>query len=257
MDWINKFYSTTGKWWGPAEQKISPRDYQRLSNAKRLTNNHLKEVLELGVSYGNTAAVFAEDGLHVTAIEISDRIDFAENHKQREYKGSLAFIKEDFYKVKLLHQFDTVCYWNGFGIGTDEDQRKLLRKVAHEWLTQDGSLIMDVLNPFVWTKWDKDEEHKKANPERGYNFNVSQKIEFDPIQNRIYDTWWETDKPENKYTQTIRCYSPADLLLLVEGTGLKVIHMEVEGEIINWTKKIPSHHPIQKNHEYLVQIKIE
>jgi len=36
MDWIKSFYSKTGKWWGPAEVKITYRDYQRLKIVKRL-----------------------------------------------------------------------------------------------------------------------------------------------------------------------------------------------------------------------------
>lgn len=115
-----------------------------------------------------------------------------------------------------------VAYWNGFGIGTDEDQRKLLKKIFDEWLSPDGLALIDIANPFVWASWNGEKEQKPANPEVGYPNNVTQYIEFDPINNRFYDSWWVTEKPEEKFTQDIRCYSPVDLLLLLEGTGLKL-----------------------------------
>ena len=36
MDWVHKFYSTTGKWWGPAESKITERDFDRAKIIKIL-----------------------------------------------------------------------------------------------------------------------------------------------------------------------------------------------------------------------------
>ena len=56
---------------------------------------------------------------------------------------------------------------------------------------------------------------------------------FDPIRNRFADTWWTTSNPGEKLTQTIRCYTPADLRLLLEGTGLTLDAVLVSGEIVD------------------------
>jgi hypothetical protein len=32
-------------------------------------------------------------------------------------------------EVELSEQFDVVCYWDGFGVGTDQDQRHLLQSM--------------------------------------------------------------------------------------------------------------------------------
>ena len=132
MDWIKKFYSTTGTWWGPAEVKVTERDHERLNILKRIHGSQPETVLELGSSYGNAASVMAEAGIHVTAIEISDRADFAKQYSNKKYPGSLKILKEDFYKVQLPIKFDAICYWNGFGIGSDEDQRSFYenRKIS-------------------------------------------------------------------------------------------------------------------------------
>ena len=36
------------------------------------------------------------------------------------------------------------------------------------------------------------------------------------------DTWWRVDRPEERISQVLRCYTPADLRLLLDGTGLRL-----------------------------------
>ena len=252
MKWANKFYSTTGTWWGPAEYKVTDRDYDRVSIIKRISPES-KTVLELGSGYGNTASACAESGFNTTAIELSDRIEYALQYEEKEHTGSLKFIKGSFYDVQLSEKFDVVAYWNGLGLGFDEDQRNLLKRIANEWLNPNGMALIDVQNPFVWFMWAEEKEliNKKARPEAGYNFNVSEKIEFDVLKNRLIDTWWQTEKPEEKISQDLRCYSPNDLILLLEGTGLKLKSIEVEGKEIDLTKDYGSDNPLYENNEYL------
>lgn len=38
--------------------------------------------------------------------------------------------------------------------------------------------------------------------------------------------------PENALAQSIRCYTPVDLNLLLEGTGLYLDHIEIEGQAV-------------------------
>jgi SAM-dependent methyltransferase len=55
-----------------------------------------------------------------------------------------------------------------------------------------------------------------------------------------------------KITQNIRCYSPADLELLLESTGLKVKELRVAREILELSKDYAGHHGLlQEAHEYL------
>jgi SAM-dependent methyltransferase len=252
MDWIDGFYSKTGTWWGNAESAVTDMDHKRLATLERLCGSGKKRILDMGSSYGNTAVVMAQAGHDVVGIEISDRIDFARKYESQAENGTLQFIKEDFYKVSFEQPFDVICYWNGFGIGDDKDQRKLLEKMAGNWLKPHGKILMDVQNPVCWINWTGDEEHLKADPERGYQHNVSERIDFDPINNRFIDTWWETEKPEEKFSQSIRCYSPADLSLLLEGIDVKLDRIEIDGEEINLNATYNSHHPIWKKNEYLV-----
>lgn len=116
---------------------------------------------------------------------------------------------------------------------------------------------MDIQNPFVWAKWAGSYEENKASPKDGYNFSVAQKIDFDPVHNRMIDTWWDTEKPDEKFTQTIRCYSPTDLLLLLEGAGLRLEKIMIHDREIVFPDVHNLDNPLldDKTHEYLVLLK--
>lgn len=251
MDWVKKFYSTTGHWWGPAGQVITNVERKRVGTIKRLGGKPGMTILELGASYGETAAACAEEGFNIVGVELSDRADYSEVFANKKYKGEYKILKEDFYKVKFDKKFDIVTYWNGFGIGTDDDQRKLFRRISGEWLKDDGFALIDVFNPFCWASWDGDDYNAKPRPEKGYHYEVSQHIVFDPINNRFIDTWWLTNKPEEKFTQDIRCYSVPDLLLLLDHTGLKFDYAEVKGTPL---EKVDHKALMKKVHEYLVKL---
>lgn len=171
-------------------------------------------MLELGCGYGNTAAAAARDGFRV-------------------------------------ERFDVVCYWNGFGIGTDADQRGLLRLIREQWLAAGGRAIIDVANPLVWAGWSGDISHRAARPDAGYQHALTERTGFDPVACRFTDTWWEQDQPEQRHTQTGRCYTPADLRLLLEGTGLTLAAACVAGEPIDLAASHAGHAGLLlNNHEW-------
>ena len=247
MDWINNFYSKTGKWWGPVESEITERDHERVALLKKICPNE-KRVLELGCGYGSTAAVTVDAGYEVVANELSERIEFAKQFKH----DKLRFIKGDFYDTDLGSNYDVVAYWNGFGIGSDNDQRRLLKRIADEWLKDEGKALLDIGNPFVRSSWNGEQEHKDANPELGYMHTIDEITTYDPVNNRFVDTWWETYNPDEKLTQTLRNYTPADLILLLEGTGLRLESIYVAGEELQIDNDYAGHKPLlQEEQEYL------
>lgn len=230
MEWVEDFYSRTGRWWGEAESGIGDRDRDRVERFRRVCGPEPKRVLELGCGYGNTAAAFADAGHRVVAVELTDRADRAKAHTERLGPDRLRVVRGDFYTAAFDGRFDAVTYWNGFGIGSDADQRRLLRRIATEWLAPGGTALVDVYNPFVWAAWSGDVELLQANPARGYHHELQQHLEFDPVSATALDTWWDTAEPERRITQRLRCYSPADLRLLLEGTGLALAGILAGGE---------------------------
>jgi SAM-dependent methyltransferase len=221
MDWVRDFYSTTGTWWGAAEARVTERDHRRVARLHAYAGGDAPlRVLELGSGYGTTAVAAARAGHAVTAVEITDRARHGADLAADVAPGTLTLVQDDFYAVRLAGRFDAVCYWNGFGIGSDADQRRLLARIAGEWLEPHGVALIDVYNPFVWARWDGDQEHRLPDPERGYAHELREETGFDPVTCTASDTWWDVTAPERRITQTLRCYTPADLRLLLEGTGL-------------------------------------
>ncbi|WP_433522777.1 methyltransferase domain-containing protein [Nocardia pseudovaccinii] len=210
---------------------MTDRDRQRV-DLLRAHGIPAGRMLELGSGYGTTAAAAALAGYAMTAVEVSDRADFTSSVARGVAPGSLTVHKTDFYEVRLDGRFDAVCYWNGFGVGSDADQRRLLRRIGSEWLELGGTALIDVFNPFVWSRWDGDEEHRVPDAAVGYTHELRERIRFDPVTCTAVDTWWESDDPDHEVSQFLRCYTPADLVLLLEGTGMSLIGIVVEEEVV-------------------------
>lgn len=251
MNWVENFYSRTGAWWGRAEAHVTERDYHRVSLMHEHTGADPKRVLELGSGYGTTAVAMTMAGHTVTAVEISDRADFTAELAGNVTLGALTVIKDDFYAVHLAEQFDVVCYWNGFGTGSDADQRRLLSRIARHWLRPGGVALIDVFNPFVWARWDGDEEHRMADPSRGYEHELFERTTFDPVTCTAVDTWWEAGSPDDKISQALRCYTPADLTLLLAETGLQITAITAGDETCPLTRQPSWQKLLREHHEYL------
>jgi SAM-dependent methyltransferase len=216
---------------------VTDRDWQRVD----LLREHGVaggRILELGSGYGTTAVAAAQAGFEVTAVEISDRADFTSGLARDTAPGMVTIHKADFYTVELEGPFDAVCYWNGFGVGSDADQRRLLDRIASQWLRPGAVALVDVFNPFVWASWDGDEEHRLADAMAGYDYELRERIYFDPVTCTAFDTWWEPAAPDRIIGQSLRCYTPADLMLLLDGTGLALTTI-VAGEHVSTVSPYP------------------
>ena len=133
--------------------------------------------------------------------------------------GSLRSITGDFYEVDPGGPFDVVAYFDGFGLGSNEDQRRLLRRVI-AWLTSEGCALIDVLTPWFLSKTSGDEEEF---PEGS---GIRYREGFDADGNSMTEQMWRAGHEADVVTQSLRCYSPADLRLSLEGTDLALAEVE-------------------------------
>ena len=84
---------------------------------------------------------------------------------------------------------------------------------------------------------------------------IFERCHFNPVRCRWIDEWVPTTAPDNALAQTIRCYTPADLLLLLEGTGLALQHIEVDGQALDLrADDITTAGPLMRAWGYLVQL---
>ncbi len=86
-------------------------------------------------------------------------------------------------------------------------------------------MLVDVYNPFPWARMAGEE---RLDPE----IKAVQRRDFDQVACRFIDRWWPIGDESRALAQTIRCHTPADLLLLLEGTGLTVRRLEVAGSVV-------------------------
>jgi SAM-dependent methyltransferase len=245
MEWIIPFYGWRSVRMGPTG--IFDNHRERAASIARLCGAGTKRVLELGAGAGGTAAAIADLGHDVVAIELEPvRAGFARDLAAEPRPGSLTVLEADNYHVALAEQFDVVGHWDSFGMGTDTDQRRLLQRIADEWLAPDGQVLLDVFNPFWWAARHGQIIHRDW-------CGMTERHEYDPIAMRFIDTWWIDGDEADARAQTVRCYSPADFALLLEGTGLVIRALEVDGALITasgrpsmveWQEDAQSYHVV-------------
>lgn len=260
MDWVIDYYSKKSEWFGPPG--IFREFRERASAIERLCGTGPKRILELGAGGGGTAAAMADLGHSVVALELVPlRVAFA--RELATGHRNLEVLEADFYTVQLPGRFDVVCYWDSFGIGTDGDQRRLLRRVAREWLAQNGCVLLDVFSPWPWAAkaGRVDRLNRIRRLVRGKVRTVDlkpplrQRYDFDPVGCRFSDELWPVRKRNEAVRQSIRCYTPSDFLLLLEGTGLKVDAFEFDGKRFDLgQERHAMNSPLADAERYLVRL---
>ncbi|GAA5109688.1 class I SAM-dependent methyltransferase [Alloalcanivorax gelatiniphagus] len=215
--WVQGFYDRKSRAAGPSG--VLEHHEERAQTLARLAGPARRSVLELGAGAGGSAVATARLGYRVTAAELSSvRAGFA-----RELAGSagveLEVVEHDFMTFGFRTRYDVVAMWNGFGVGDDDYQRAVLGRAASVWLAPDGLMILDVFNPAAYARW---AGHDDIDEETG----CREAVDFDVVSSRFIDSWWFDGPGAAPLSQSVRCYSPADLQLLVEGTGLSVVTSE-------------------------------
>ena len=169
-------------------------------------------VLELGAGNGLLAQSLSTFDKNITTIElVPEMVEFAKQFNT----SNVTSLCGSFYDIDIINTFDTVLYIDGFGVGTDNDQLRLLKRI-NSWLNDDGIALIDIYQPKYWKKvsGNKMMPFPNSNVARIYGYNES--------LNRMTDTWWEEENPEVKYTQSLACYSLDEVYALCTKANLKI-----------------------------------
>ncbi len=229
MDWVKDFYTrqyammNSPYWW----QQMSPTDpseyaRRRAAAIERFAGPGKKRVLELGCGGGVVAGAIAFLGHTVTAVDLVEAaVENVRRIAPEVPNGELTGVLGDFYELEFPEKFDVVCYFDGFGVGSDDDQRRLLKRIP-EWLQADGCAVIDVYAPWGVAAGADGEPYQEGTMYRS---------EFDADGSRHLESQWPVGADESEaITQYLRCYSPADLRLLLDGTGLALETYEPYGD---------------------------
>ncbi|REB05547.1 class I SAM-dependent methyltransferase [Sporosarcina sp. BI001-red] len=209
QSWVEPFYRKQFEW---MNQSLDMKDaYNKLAlEVKEQVGKPFSEMLDIGAGRGDLAKSLAESGVKMTTLElVPELVEFA---KERS-NGLVTSHCGDFYTFELPDTFDVVSYFDGFGIGTDEDQLLLLHRI-YKWMKEDGCALIDIYQPRYWQQVAGREMTVDA-AHRVYH--------YDEQGHRMLDSWWKADHPEEKVTQSLRCYSLEEISGLCEQAGLTIV----------------------------------
>jgi SAM-dependent methyltransferase len=254
-EWVEAFYTQGSIWWGPdvLDEKIHT---ERVDLLRRWAGSGRKRILELGAGAGRTAEAMAREGHSVLGIDLSPlRVDRARPLPDG-CGGDVTMVCGDFYTAVFDGRFDVICYWDGFGVGADADQRRLLKRMSGEWLAPDGCVIMDVYNPVKAARTAGRSLRLPPLPGVKESVEMDNRTHFDPVRSCWIDEWIPVAEPEKALAQAIRCYTPADLMLLLDGTGLVITNAEVGRETIDpYSDRITTSSPLIDSWNYVVELR--
>jgi len=220
MTWAEEFYRSQFTWQGIYAGEPGDEHRAKVGALARLAGPGPLRILELGPGGGQNAAAAADLGHNVTAVELVPELA-AHAAGLAAARPGMRVINGDFYTVELDGPFDAVVYWDGFGVGEDADQRRLLRRIAG-WLAPGGCALIDINTPWYWAAADGVEMRWER---------TARRYGFDHDGCRMLDTWWLENDEARAVRQSLRCYSPADLRLLLDGTGLALDAVEPGGAV--------------------------
>lgn len=172
-------------------------------------------LLELGPWDGSLARAISKKVSRVTTVELVKEMTEA---AEKNNPGNIDVIHGSFYDVWIADKFDAIIYIDGFGVGTDDDQFKLIRNIEH-WLDDGGCALIDVYHPEHWKKADGIEMY----PDPKHNPDIIRRYSYDHEQNIMMDTWCHKDDAGFKQTQYLKCYTPEEIHHLCKQAGLKIV----------------------------------
>jgi len=246
MDWALTFYKKQAEWSDIYRQEVTAHHRAKARKAARTIGEPPKVILELGAGAGQDAVALAELKYDVIALEREPLLVAHIQQLINKHKAvNVRVIQGNFYDVAFLHsEFDAICYWDGFGIGTDEEQRCLLRRM-HRWMKEEGFVFVDVYTPWHAAK------------STGYKMEIGKikrTYDFDGEQCRWLDEWQFENE---RVVQTLRCYSPADMRLLLQGTGLELVDIWAGGMMDYDGGRFYAEAPLEKAMWYTAILKKE
>jgi SAM-dependent methyltransferase len=165
-------------------------------------------VLDVGCGPGRHAHTLAARGLHVDGVDISPRfIDIArENAAPGEHAS---FAVGDARHLRFADEFDVVmslCQ-GGFGL-VGEDDTRVLDGMARA-VKPDGRVVLSAFSSYFALRFL--EEQDRFDAERGVN------VEQTELRNEAGET--------RAFTLETSCFTPRELRLLAERSGLAVEHL--------------------------------
>lgn len=214
MNWVENFYKKQFHYI-KASLENSPRNYFQ-TEVQKITEQVGKQfttILELGAGAGMIANELGAIDKQVTTVELVEELAaFA----QKSAHPNVIALCNDFYTVELSQNYEVVLYLDGFGVGTDDEQLRLLKRIAN-WLTDDGYALIDIYEPNYWQHVSNTQMSPTRDPA------IQRNYDYDEDNHRMTDTWWHLDDEQQKVTQSLACYTIGEIQALCEKADLQIV----------------------------------
>lgn len=208
--WVLPFYQKQFEWLDSSmEDRMNENIERQVDEVQEQVGKTYETMLEIGAGSGILARGLSRRGVKMTTLElVPELVKFAKSRSPE----TITIHQGDFYTYEFEERFDVVGYFDGFGVGSDEEQLFLLKRIAN-WIKKDGCALIDIYQPTHW--------QKAAGQEMKLD-RASRRYEYDEENCRMLDTWWSIDRPDDPVTQSLRCYTIEEISSLCHEAGLHI-----------------------------------
>ena len=118
-------------------------------------------------------------------------------------RPSLRVVEGNFLKVRIKEKFAMICMFETFGMGSDQNQRRLLKGIKKNWLQTGGVLILDVYHPFGPIRAAGQNRTLKRLQNVPGSVAMTEYSDYDGIKNRWIDVWEPINDKESARIQSV------------------------------------------------------
>lgn len=242
-NWANEFYKMQYEFIGNYPEQF----YQESANEiLAQIGQPLHSLLELGAWDGSLARALSKDINQIKTVELVEEMTKQEKALNPE---NIEAVHGSFYDVHLPQKFEAVIYTDGFGVGDDDDQLKLLNNIYH-WLEDDGCALIDIYQPEHWKKADGFEMY----PDPKNMPHIKRRYSYDFENDIMMDTWWHEKDEKLNSTQYLKCYTPEEIYNLCKQAGLNITGYFPHGAMDYNNMKYQEHASLNECMSYRIKL---
>jgi SAM-dependent methyltransferase len=168
-------------------------------------------VLDMGCGRGRHAQCFAEHGLHVTGIDLSE----GSVAEARAEVAEVEFHVHDM-RIPFAHgRFDVVvCLFTSLGYSTDRNDDQQAVNAAAEALKPGGCFVLDLLHGAIVRE---DLVEQECQTEAGVRFTLARRVEGDTIVKEILV---DDHGCGHRFVERVHAWAPSEVVGLITRAGL-------------------------------------
>ncbi|MBL0042924.1 MAG: class I SAM-dependent methyltransferase [Flavobacteriales bacterium] len=171
------------------------------------------EMLDMGCGRGRHALRFAEHGLRVTGIDISE----GSVADARVEVPEVSFHVHDMREIFAKERFDAVvCLFTSLGYSNDRNDDQRAVNAAAGALKPGGRFVLDLLNGAIVRK---DLIQEDCQMEGGVRFTLQRRVEGDTI---VKDIHVDDKGASHRFTERVHAWTAEEVCALIERAGLQL-----------------------------------